>query len=114
MTISDSIFELLKERGMSQKEFSEATGIAQGAISDWKRKHTNPSADSIMIISKVLEVDPAVLLSGNKPEKKRGKPTDLIVVNSKTDEGLLLETFQEMDKEDKKHLLEYARRLSQK
>jgi hypothetical protein len=27
MTISEKIFELLKERGMTQKEFSEATGI---------------------------------------------------------------------------------------
>ena len=38
MTISENIFELLKRRGMSQKEFSERTGIAQSTISDWKRK----------------------------------------------------------------------------
>ena len=39
-TISDRIFELLKERGMSQKEFAEKTGIAESTISDWKRKKT--------------------------------------------------------------------------
>jgi transcriptional regulator with XRE-family HTH domain len=27
MTISEKIFELIKERGMTQKEFSQATGI---------------------------------------------------------------------------------------
>ena len=32
-TISDRIFELMKERGMSQKTFSEKTGIAQSTIS---------------------------------------------------------------------------------
>jgi transcriptional regulator with XRE-family HTH domain len=32
MTISDKIFELIKMRGMTQKEFSEATGIAQSSI----------------------------------------------------------------------------------
>ena len=112
MTISDRIFVLLKDRGMTQKEFSKATGIAEGAISDWKRKHTNPSADNILIISKVLSVDPSTLLSGNKPEKKRGKPTDYIVVDSKTDEGLLLETYQGMDDDCKRRLIEYARRLT--
>ena len=38
MTISEKIFQLLEEKGMSQKEFSERTGIAQSSISDWKRK----------------------------------------------------------------------------
>ena len=28
-TISDKIFELLKEKGMSQKEFAQRTGIAE-------------------------------------------------------------------------------------
>ena len=37
-TISDRIFELLKEKGMSQKEFSARTGIAESSISDWKKK----------------------------------------------------------------------------
>ena len=41
MTISERIFELLDKRGMSQKEFSEKTGIAQSSISDWKKKKTN-------------------------------------------------------------------------
>lgn len=41
MTISERIFKLLQERGMSQKEFSDRTGIAQSSISDWKRKKTH-------------------------------------------------------------------------
>ena len=112
MTISDRIFDLLKDRGMSQKEFSDSTGIAQGAISDWKRKHTNPSADNILIISKVLDVDPAVLLSGNHSENKRSKASDLMVIDTKTDEGFLLETFLNMGSDEKKRLLEYVRRIT--
>ena len=41
VTISERIFDLLEQHGMSQKEFSEKTGIAQSSISDWKRKKTN-------------------------------------------------------------------------
>ena len=40
-------FEKLKEKGMSQKEFSQKTGIAESSISDWKKKHTNPVSDKI-------------------------------------------------------------------
>jgi DNA-binding Xre family transcriptional regulator len=30
------IFELLRDRGMTQKEFTQTTGIAESSISDWK------------------------------------------------------------------------------
>ena len=49
-TVSDRIFELLKERKMSEKEFSKKTGIAESTISDWKKKRTNPVSDKILII----------------------------------------------------------------
>ena len=62
MTISERIFKLMEEREIAQTDFSKATGIAQSTISDWKRKKTNPSADKIMIICKVLNVTPYELL----------------------------------------------------
>ena len=33
-TISDKIFELLKEKGMSQKEFAQRTGIGPEEVPD--------------------------------------------------------------------------------
>ena len=38
MTISDRIFERLRQLNISQKEFSEETGISQSTISEWKSK----------------------------------------------------------------------------
>ena len=35
-SIGIRIIELVKERGMTQKEFSEKTGIPQSTISDWR------------------------------------------------------------------------------
>ena len=49
-TVSDRIFELLKERKMTQKEFAKKTGISESSISDWKKKRTNPVSDQILII----------------------------------------------------------------
>jgi transcriptional regulator with XRE-family HTH domain len=66
MTISERIFELIRERGYTQKEFSKRTGIAESTISDWKKKGTNPVSDKILIICKVLEVSPYFLLSGSE------------------------------------------------
>ena len=56
MTIRDRIFDKLDELNITQKEFSEKTGIAQSTVSDWRKKRTNPTADKIMVICKVLDV----------------------------------------------------------
>ncbi len=44
MTISDRVFEGLREIHMTQKEFSEATGIAPSTISEWKTAELFKSA----------------------------------------------------------------------
>ena len=72
--ISEKIFELIFRNGMTQKEFSEETGISQSTISDWKRKGTNPSADKILKICEVLKVTPYELLGENETERNAGNP----------------------------------------
>ena len=74
MTISERIFELIKQRGYTQKEFSVRTGIAESTISDWKKKGTNPVSDKILIICRVLEVSPYFLLSGSEDPGAVSKP----------------------------------------
>ena len=74
MTISERIFELIKQRGYTQKEFSVRTGIAESTISDWKKKGTNPVSDKILTICKVLEVSPYFLLSGSEDPGTVTKP----------------------------------------
>jgi DNA-binding Xre family transcriptional regulator len=64
MKISENIFNIMAQKGMSQLEFSQKTGIAQSTISDWGTKKTNPAANRIMIICKILEVSPEELLEG--------------------------------------------------
>ena len=40
MLIRDRIFHKLEEMNMTQKEFSEKTGIPQTTVSDWRKKKT--------------------------------------------------------------------------
>jgi len=111
MTIRDKIFDKLEELNMTQKAFSEKTGIAESTISDWKKKKTNPTADKIMVISKVLGVDPVWLLSDIEPQGYRGNPRDWYAIDVETDGGKLITAFNSMDKAQQARLLGYAEAL---
>ena len=113
MTISERIFEMLDKRGMSQKEFSEKTGIAQSSISDWKRKKTNPVSDKILIICNVLNVTPYELLGGTDGVGNRSNPSDFILVEKNSELGRSILTFFALDKEKQGRVLGYLKALSE-
>ena len=108
MTISDRIFEKMKEHSMSQKMFSEQTGILQSTISEWKKKKTNPTAEKILIICKVLDVTPEWLLSGIETHGTRSNPAKIIAVDASTEGGQLLELFNSCDAATQARILGYA------
>ncbi len=111
MLIRDRIFNKLEELNMTQKEFSKRTGIAESTISDWRKRHTNPTAEKIMIICKVLDVTPEWLLSGIEAQGDRGNPQKWFAVDSKTESGQLLIAFNSMDERRQARLLGYAEAL---
>lgn len=110
-TISDRIFELINERGMSQKDFAQKTGIAQSTISDWKKKKTNPVSDKILIISETLDVSPYELLSGAEHVGTRSNESMTYVVDKGTELGCLIEAYQSMDALDQKRIIGYMQAL---
>ena len=114
MTIRDRIFDKLDEMNMTQKEFSEKTGIPQSTVSDWRKKHTNPTADKIMVICKVLDVSMEWLLSGIEPEGDRSDPAKWYAIDATTDSGFLVSAFNSMDKSTQERLLGYAEALMKK
>ena len=95
-TISDRIFELMKARGMSQKTFSEKTGIAQSTISDWK---------------KTLGVSPYELLSGAEHVGTRSNKCTTYVVDKGTELGSMIEMYQNVDASDQKRIIGYMQAL---
>ena len=113
MTISERIFELLAEREMSQKEFSEKTGIAQSSISDWKRKKTNPVSEKILIICSVLDVTPYELLAGTDGAGNRSNPSEVIVIEKASELGRFVCDFLAMDRSMQGRLLGYMEALQE-
>ena len=111
-TISERIFELLKERKMTQKEFARRTGIAESSISDWKKKKTNPVSDKILIICEVLGVSPEYLLSGAENGGERSRENTLFAVSKDSELGYLIETYQNLDVGLQKRVMGYLEAIS--
>ena len=103
MTISERIFKIMSERGMSQLEFSRRTGISQSTISDWKRKKTNPGADKIMVICEVLGVTPYEILS----DISRESSPDCLYVSKGTDNYNFLIEIDSLNNQQKERLKGY-------
>lgn len=113
MTIRERIFKRLEELKMTQKEFAEKTGISQSAISEWKAKKTNPTADKIMIICNVLDVSPEWLLSGVDKEGTRGNDMKMIVLDKASDEGELIMSYKKLNQDARARLLGYMYALNE-
>ena len=113
MTISQKVFELLSEKGMSQKDFSIATGIPQSTISDWRKKNTNPSADKILVICDVLSITPYELLSNVKEEGNRTNKMDYRIVVEGTEEDILIAAYEKLDAKARGRLFGYMEALSE-
>ena len=111
MTIRDRIFDKLTEMNMTQKEFSKRTGIPETTVSDWKKKKTNPTAEKILIICKVLDVTPEWLLSGVETHGTRSNPAPIIAVDAYTDAGILIETYNACDATMQARILGYAQAM---
>ena len=112
MLISERIYQYMKERGITQLEFSKRTGISQSTVSDWRRKGTNPSADKIMIICDVLDISPYELLLGTENEKlKNYNQPDYVIIDKNSREYMLVESFQRLDSDAQKRLEGYMEAL---
>lgn len=131
MTIGERIHQLLSERGITQKEFAQALGISQSAVSDWKKK-SSPASEHIYKISEFLGVSVEYLLTGkerpainasnisNSAIVQGNNATTLIVRNGETTERELsdqeieiLRIFNLLDMKRRVQLLSYAYKLEE-
>lgn len=111
MIVSKKIFVHLEQNKMTQKEFSERTGISQSTISDWKRKKTNPSADKILKICEVLGTTPYELLSEEDTCEYTNSIDHNLILNK--EENTLLESYRKLDNRQKERLMGYLCALSE-
>ncbi|MCR5728043.1 MAG: helix-turn-helix domain-containing protein [Lachnospiraceae bacterium] len=109
MTIGERIIKIIKEKGMTQKEFSEMTGIPQSTMSTWKSKKQTPGMDKLQIICDVLDVDPYFLVAGTEGENT--KTVDYLRISKNDQEYKLIIEYRELDDNSKNRLLGYLQAL---
>jgi len=108
MSIRERIFERLKQLSMSQKEFSERTGIQQSTISEWKKKKTNPSSEKIMPICEALGVTPEWLLLGISPSDVDQSESDYILVKKDAQIAHLLAYYRALKPDQRERVMGYT------
>jgi len=115
MIISERIFKILKEKNMSQNAFAKQVGLASSTISDWKTKKTNPSADKIMDICRVLEVTPEQLLTGKGIDEDFVEEMGKVKVATRISQAdmRIIQDIHGMKKEQRNRLMKYIEALKQ-
>lgn len=74
MTISQRIFDELKKQG--KKDLAQHIGLSTSAVSDWKKKGTNPAAENISAIADFLNISTDYLLMGKEKSSSKDKLSD--------------------------------------
>ena len=108
MTISERLFKIIEDKGITAYRLSKLTGIPSRTVFDWRKKNTNPGADKIMVICEALEITPEELLIG--------KPADEVPAYDHTvsADGIdmqIMRDYLELSEAKKKRLLAYMSML---
>lgn len=61
-----NLFTLMKEKNITQKVLSEAVGVSQGNISDWKSGRSSPTIDALIKSAQYFNVSVDYLLGNNE------------------------------------------------
>lgn len=110
MTIGERVLELIHDRGMTQKEFSEITGIPQSTMSSWKGKKQNPGMDKLQVICDVLKIDPYYLVSGTKVNESVNADYILVYRDNKEEYDLMVE-YRKLNEDNKRRIEGYIQAL---
>ncbi len=110
-TIGENLVQLIRSSGMTQKDFSERTGIPQSTISDWKGKKLNPSSDKILPICDALGVTPYEVLAAGRKGKKYNP--DRIEIRTDSDEYVLLEMYRALPQKQKQRVVGYIQAINE-
>ena len=110
MTISERLFEIMKQQNISMPELARMTGISRHTIFDWQRRGTNPGADKIMVICEALKITPEELLIGTENSCDFAL-TDAMVYTDDLESQIVREC-RELSDSKKKRLLAYASMLA--
>lgn len=70
MDIGEKLFELRKEKNLSQEEVAEKLNVTRQTVSKWETNQSTPDFDKIVPICELFGISTEELLTGKNPEEK--------------------------------------------
>lgn len=77
-SIGETIANLRKQKGMTQRELAEKMNVTDKAVSKWERDLSCPDINTISKLADVLDVSVEELLKAKKQDYSNNKIKDLI------------------------------------
>ena len=122
MTIGENIKTVRKQKGLTQKQLAERTGLATITIQQYEADKYEPRPDNIIRIAKVLEVAPYEIggsllwdeLSDLETLQKESKVFELIISLYGQETASTINDFLSLDPEGQEKASDYIDFLMQK
>lgn len=70
MNIGEKLFELRREKNLSQEEVADKLNVSRQTVSKWETNQSVPDFDKIMPLCELYGIGVEELLTGKKPEEK--------------------------------------------
>ena len=81
MNIGEKLFELRKEKNLSQEEVADKLNVTRQTVSKWETNQSTPDFDKILPLCELFEISTEELLTGKKPEENK---TQVVENNEET------------------------------
>lgn len=93
----------MEERGVSQKELSERTGISTSTISDWKNKGNAPNSEKISSICNALNISADVIFNDVEIEHVKTR-----IITEESELWDFVDAYDKLSASAQKRVLAYA------
>lgn len=70
MNLGERLFELRKEKKLTQDDVAEKLNVTRQTVSKWETNQSTPDFDKIVPLCELYEISPNELLTGEKQEQK--------------------------------------------
>lgn len=82
MNLGEKLYELRKEKNLSQEEVADKLNVTRQTVSKWETNQSTPDFDKIVPLCELFGISTEELLTGKKQEEKEDK-TEQEVTNEK-------------------------------
>lgn len=79
MNLGEKLFELRKEKNLSQEEVADKLNVTRQTVSKWETNQSTPDFDKIIPICELFGISTEELLTGNKKEEKHAEEQNQVI-----------------------------------